>query len=165
MEPTVYDAMGGMPAVEALAHAWHARVMADPVVSHAFHPPIHLQHGERLAAYWAEQLGGPPLFTGSIASHAHVVALHSGNGPHDEMDARAIACFELAMDDAGLPDDDRLRDTLTLWFTWATETINHEYESPMAVPADLAMPIWTWDGPPRPSSGGADRPTTPTVAR
>ncbi|WP_425954010.1 oxidoreductase [Xylanimonas sp. McL0601] len=150
MEPmgTVYDAMGGMPAVAALARAWHARVMDDPVVGHAFHPPIHPQHGERLAAYWAEQLGGPRAYTGSVASHAYAVALHSGNGPHDEMDARAVACFVLALDDADLPDDDRLRDTLTLWFTWATETINHEYEDPMAVPGDLAMPVWTWQGPP-----------------
>ena len=33
---TLYDAMGGADVVLAVARAWHERVMADPVVSHAF---------------------------------------------------------------------------------------------------------------------------------
>ncbi|MCL1869865.1 MAG: group II truncated hemoglobin [Promicromonosporaceae bacterium] len=147
---TIYEAMGGMPAVVTLARAWHARAMADPVVAHAFHKGLHPQHEERLAAYWAQQLGGPPAFTDSLGSHAGVVVLHSGNGEHDEMDARAIACFELALDDAAIPDDEPLRNTLTLWFTWATEVLNHEFESQAAVPHDLPMPAWTWDGPAAP---------------
>ncbi|ACZ30420.1 NUDIX hydrolase [Xylanimonas cellulosilytica DSM 15894] len=146
---TIYDAMGGMPAVAALARAWHARVLDDPVVAHAFERRMHPQHDERLAAYWAEQLGGPATFTASMASHASVVAVHSGNGPHEEMDARAVACFELALDDAAIPDDDRLRNTLTLWFAWAMQVLNHEHETPEEVPVDLPMPTWTWDGPAR----------------
>ncbi|QAY71280.1 oxidoreductase [Xylanimonas protaetiae] len=160
MARTVYDAMGGMPVVLALARAWHARVLADPVVAHAFHRPVHPRHDERLAAYWAEQLGGPATFTGSTGAHASVVAVHSGNGPHDEMDARAVACFELALDDAAVPDDDALRATLTLWFTWATQVLNHEYETVESIPADLPMPVWTWDGPPpgprAPAASSAD---------
>ena len=30
--------------------------------------------------------------------------MHSGNGEHDEMDRRAVACFTLALDDAGVQD-------------------------------------------------------------
>ena len=33
---TVYDAAGGAEGMLRLAHAWHERVMADEVVSHAF---------------------------------------------------------------------------------------------------------------------------------
>ena len=39
--------------------AWHARVVADEVVSHAFSHGYHPDHTERLAAYWGEALGGP----------------------------------------------------------------------------------------------------------
>lgn len=144
MTDTVYEAMGGGPAVLALAAAWHERVLADPVVSHAFHEPAHPEHTERLAAYWAEQLGGPAA---PDVRHDAVVRMHSGNGPHDEMDARAVACFVLAMDDAGLPADDRLRDTLAAWFTWATEVLNHEYGTADDVPAGLPLPRWGWSGP------------------
>ena len=33
---TLYDAAGGQPGLVTLAHAWHERVLADPVVRHAF---------------------------------------------------------------------------------------------------------------------------------
>ena len=42
-----------------LAEAWHKRVLEDEVVSHAFSHGYHAEHTERLAAYWAEALGGP----------------------------------------------------------------------------------------------------------
>ena len=60
---TVYEAAGGADGLLSLAQAWHARVMADDEVSHAFSHGYHPQHAERLAAYWAEALGGPAAFT------------------------------------------------------------------------------------------------------
>ena len=36
MDDTIYDAAGGAEGVLRLAAAWHTRVMADEVVSHAF---------------------------------------------------------------------------------------------------------------------------------
>ena len=50
---------------------------------------IHPQHTERLAAYWAEALGGPPTYTESLSDETTVVRMHSGNGEHVEMDERA----------------------------------------------------------------------------
>jgi hemoglobin len=157
---TIYDSMGGMPAVVALAGAWHRLCLDDRVVAHAFQGRVHPDHVERLATYWAEQLGGPPAYTGGgspLGDHADVVRVHSGNGPHDEMDARAVGCFVLAMDEAGLPDDERLRAALTDWFVWATEHVNHEHRTPEAVPTGLPMPYWSWDGP---VVGGARGPGT-----
>jgi hemoglobin len=46
----VYAAAGGEPGLNRLAAAWHARVMADPVVSHAFSHGFHPDHTRRLAA-------------------------------------------------------------------------------------------------------------------
>jgi hemoglobin len=47
---SVFEAVGGEEGLLRLAHAWHARVMADQVVSHAFSHGFHPQHSERLAA-------------------------------------------------------------------------------------------------------------------
>jgi len=55
---TVYDAAGGADGLMSLAGAWHARVMADEVVGHAFSHGFHPRHSERLAAYWAEAVAG-----------------------------------------------------------------------------------------------------------
>ena len=80
-----------------LADAWHRRVLADDVVAHAFSHGFHPQHVERLAAYWAEALGGPCVYSDSYGDETKVVKMHSGNGEHDEMDRRAIACFDRAL--------------------------------------------------------------------
>jgi truncated hemoglobin YjbI len=66
MAETIYEAAGGRQAFMNLARAWHARCLADPVVSHAFSHGYHPQHTERLVAYWAEALGGPTDYTESM---------------------------------------------------------------------------------------------------
>jgi len=147
MTQTIYEAAGGRQAFLGLAHAWHKRCLADPIVSHAFSHGFHPQHSERLAAYWAEALGGPPDFTENMGSETSVVRLHAGNGEHQEMDERAEACFALALDDAGLPDDPRLRSTLKAYFHWATQRMSAHPASTDHVPDGLALARWSWDGP------------------
>jgi hemoglobin len=142
---SVYEAAGGDAGLLRLAEAWHERVMADEVVSHAFSHGFHPKHSERLAAYWAEALGGPTTYTDHYGDESTVVRLHSGNGPHEEMDRRAIACFDQALDDLGLTDP--LRKVLSDYFAWATRTTMARYHSSAAdVPAGLRLPRWTWDG-------------------
>src|SRR3954463_11122548 len=97
---TVYDAAGGADGLMSLASAWHARVMADEVVSHAFSHGYRADHTKRLAAYWAEALGGPTTYSETYGDETSVVRLHSGNGPHEEMDRRGIGCFAAAVADA-----------------------------------------------------------------
>jgi len=147
MAQTIYEAAGALTAFRNLAHAWHARCMADPVVSHAFSHGFHPEHTERLAAYWAEALGGPSDYTGSMGDESTVVRMHSGNGVHEEMDDRAEACFAQALDDAHFPDNPRLRATLKDYFHWATETMSAHPKSAGDVPAGLPLARWSWDGP------------------
>jgi hemoglobin len=143
--PTVYEAAGGDEGLLRLARAWHARVMADEVVSHAFSHGFHPEHSERLAAYWAEALGGPARYSAECGDESSVVRMHSGNGKHEEMDRRAIACFDAALADCGLTG--ALRRVLYDYFAWATTTTMARYhESAGDVPDGLAMPHWSWDG-------------------
>jgi truncated hemoglobin YjbI len=98
-------------------------------VAHAFGHGFRPDHTERLAAYWGEALGGPATYSSSYGDETAVVRIHSGNGPHDEMDRRAIACFEHALVDAGLAGDDRLRRTLRDYFAWAATTTMARYHA------------------------------------
>jgi hemoglobin len=144
---SVFEAAGGSEGLRRLAEAWHSRVMADEVVSHAFSHGFHPQHSERLAAYWAEALGGPAIYSEAYGDETSVVRIHSGNGPHEEMDRRAIACFDQALEDAGLDAAEPLRQALHDYFAWATTTTMARYhESADDVPEGMTIPRWSWDG-------------------
>ena len=142
----VYEAAGRDEGLLRLAEAWHRRVMADEVVSHAFSHGFHPRHTERLAAYWAEALGGPSTYSESYGDETSVVRLHSGNGEHDEMDRRAIACFDQALVDTGLCEDRALGQALHDYFAWATTAMDRYPESADDVPGGLSIPRWSWDG-------------------
>jgi hemoglobin len=144
---SVYEAAGGSEGLLRLAGAWHRRVMGDEIVSHAFSHGFHPQHSERLAAYWAEALGGPATYSGSYGDQTSVVRMHSGNGPHEEMDRRAIACFDQALGDVGLIPGGPVWQALHDYFAWATTTVMSRYhESAADVPEGLSIPRWSWDG-------------------
>lgn len=143
---SVYDAAGGCDGLARLADAWHARVLADEIVSHAFSHGFEPDHTRRLGAYWCEALGGPACYTGSYGDETSVVRIHSGNGPHPEMDQRAIACFDAALADAGLVAGP-LRQVLHDYFAWATTAVMARYHaSADDVPPGLPVPRWSWDG-------------------
>ena len=145
--PTVYEAAGGRDGLLRLAAAWHTRVLEDEVVSHAFSHGFHPQHTERLAAYWAEALGGPTTYSDLYGDETSVVRMHSGNGAHEDMDQRAIACFDQALEDVGFARDERLRRVLRDYFVWATANSMARYpHSAKDVPRDLPIPKWTWHG-------------------
>jgi hemoglobin len=123
-------------------------VLADEIVGHAFSHGFHPQHSERLAAYWAEALGGPTTYSATYGGESFVVRIHSGNGTHKEMDRRAIACFDQALRDVGLANDDRLRQVLSDYFAWATTTTMSRYPDRVDdMPDGLELPKWSWGGP------------------
>ena len=121
-------------------------MLADEIVGHAFKHGFREDHTERLAAYWAEALGGPADYSDAYGDESSVVRLHSGNGEHNDMDERAISCFDEALNDAGLTDEP-LRSVLHDYFAWATTVSMARYDSSADdVPEGLRIPHWSWDG-------------------
>ena len=147
MRPTLYDFAGGDPAFLALATAHHARCLADPELNHPFsHPGQHPQHVERLAAYWAEVLGGPPKFSTECSDHPAMLKLHAGNGDMSDLGRRFVDCFVHAADDAGLPADAEFRAALRAYMEWAVAEVLLYPDPDRAIPAGTPMPRWSWDG-------------------
>jgi hypothetical protein len=81
-------AAGGNDGLRRLADAWHRRVMADEVVAHAFSHGFHSRHVERLAAYWAEALGGPTTYSDSYGDETTVSRCTAGTGNTMAIQAR-----------------------------------------------------------------------------
>jgi len=144
---SVYEAAGGDEGLHQLAAAWHARVLDDEVVSHAFSHGFHPEHTERLAAYWAEALGGPTTYSDAYGDETEVVQLHSGDGVHEEMDRRAILCLDQALTDVGVAEDAPLRQVLHDYFAWTTSVSFSRYSrSAEDVPIGLVLRRWSWSG-------------------
>ena len=140
---SIYDFAGGERAFAALAAAHHARCLADPVLNHPFSHDLRPDHVARLASYWAEVFGGPARYSAEFGGQSRMLGIHCGNEVESDLGRRFVDCFVLAADDAGLPNDARLRDALRAYMEWAVaDVLGHD----PAVPAGLAMPRWSWDG-------------------
>ena len=148
MRPSLYEFAGGEAAFLALARAHHERCVADPLLNHPFSKQdLNPQHVERLAAYWAEVLGGPPRFSEQLSDHSSMLRLHAGNGPGMlELGPRFVDCFVAAADDVGLPADPAFRAALRAYMEWAVADVNDFHDSDAAVPDCFRMPHWDWDG-------------------
>ena len=147
MRPSLYEFAGGRPAFLALTEAHHARCLADPELNHPFsHPDQDPHHIERLAAYLAEVMGGPPTFSHDYGDHSAVLRMHAGNGDMSDLGRRFVDCFVGAADDAHLPVDPGFRRALCDYMTWAVAEVLEYPGDPSTVPRDLGLPHWSWDG-------------------
>jgi hemoglobin len=147
VRPSLFEYAGGESAFHALAAAHHARCLADPELSHPFsHPGQHPQHVERLGAYWAEVMGGPPTYSRSCGDQSGVLHMHAGNGDMGDLGERFLSCFDAAMDDALLPTDPAFRRSMHAYMRWAVDDVlSYSAEDAVAAPG-AAMPRWQWDG-------------------
>jgi hemoglobin len=147
MRPTLYEFAGGDQAFLALATAHHARCMADPELNHPFsHPGQHPQHVERLAAYWAEVLGGPPNYSRECGDQSSLLEMHGGNGDMTDLGKRFVDCFVRAADDAGLPADLEFRAALRAYMEWAVAEFLSYPDPQDEVAPNMLVPRWSWDG-------------------
>lgn len=145
--PTIYEFLGGAPALEAFVAALHERCVADPVLEHPFSHGLDPDHLPHLAAYLAEVFGGPTTYSATFGGHSAMLDIHAGTGADDAFSAAFVACFMAAADDADLPDDPDFR---RLWREFIESSTNEvaAYSPPGSrVPASLLMPHWGWHGP------------------
>jgi hemoglobin len=160
MRPTLYEFAGGEKVFAAFAAALHARCLADPELNHPFsHPGQNPRHVERLAAYLAEAMGGPPRYSGEYGGdQTALLLLHAGNGDMSDLGRRFADCFMGAADDAGWPDDPRFRAAIRGYIERSVDVVALSHPNDTDVPADLPIPHWSWDGPQELARGRPGRP-------
>jgi hemoglobin len=147
MRPTLFEFAGGEEAFVGLARAHHKRCVEDPELNHPFsHPGQHPQHVERLAAYWAEVMGGPPTYSQSCGDESGVLRMHAGNGGMTDLGRRFVTCFGQALDDADLPADPAFRAAMVGYMRWAVDNVLSYSDEDAVVAAGESMPRWGWDG-------------------
>jgi len=107
-DPSLYESAGGGPGIRALTDAFYVRAFADPLLRPLFHDPDAPHHAERLAWWFTELLGGPPVHTEQRGGLEVMRSSHTGLGISEEARARWVELMVAATHDVGL--DDRFRE-------------------------------------------------------
>ena len=134
---TIYDRAGGFDKILALSRRWHELCLADPLAAHPFEHGLHPQHDERLAAYLAEALGGPKLYSAGYGDETSVQRLHACNGVHIELDEACLKLFVQALGDVGI--DAVTAGRIAAYFRAATEAQRAYCGPDAAVPEGLPL--------------------------
>lgn len=132
---TLYERVGGFDTILALCRHWHALCAADPLAGHPFEHLTMPNHDERLAAYLAQALGGPPLYTAGYGDESFMQRLHAGNGDHPDLYEACLQRFDRAVADVGIPPP--AADEVVAYFRAATTAMHAYSESVDQVPERL----------------------------
>src|SRR5262249_18266066 len=144
--PTLYEWMGGMPAIERLLKTFYERVPKDPVLAPIF-AEMNPHHAQHVAKFVAEGFGGPKAYSDERGGHPNMVRRHFGRMLTDAQRKRWLMVLLECADDLKIPDDPEFRSALVAYLEWGSRlaVINSQ---PGATADDAApMPKWGWGEP------------------
>ena len=145
--PTLYEWMGGAPALEKLFDTFYRHVRDDAVLEPVFRhmDPDHSRH---VAAWVGEVLGGPPAYSSTRGGHSHMVSRHVGRAITESQRRRWLTLLLDTADEVGVPDDPEFRASLVGYLEWGSR-LAVLFSAPGASPSvDEPMPTWDWAKPP-----------------
>ena len=134
-----------LAALRALIDAFYDRVEADELLSPFFPGGVSEHHRAHVAAWWAEVLGGPTVYTDELGGYESMLAHHRDLDITAEQRHRFASTMSLAADDAHLPDDPEFRAA-----TGRVRRVGHPpRDAQLAARADdvaehAPVPRWGW---------------------
>ena len=141
--PTLFEWMGGAPALERLFAAFYAKVPADPLLAPVFATmsPDHVKH---VAAFVAEVFGGPKTYSEKLGGHANMIRRHVGRGLSEPQRARWMQLLLQCADEIGVPTDPEFRSALVAYLEWGTRLAVMNSQPGADVSGEAPMPKWGW---------------------
>lgn len=97
---SVYDSIGGEPALVAVVDDFYDRVVADPDLAGFFAGTAMNKLKGKQVEFFAAALGGPQIYTG-----APMRQVHQGRGIGQEHFDRVAGHLVAALGEAGVPDE------------------------------------------------------------
>ncbi len=158
-EPTLYDWLGGMPALLHMTKRFYGYyVVNDPLLEPVF-AGMDPHHPEHVATWLAEVFGGPKTYTTEHGGYNHMVRQHLNRGLTEPQRSRWVSLMGLAADDAGLPTDPEFRSAFVSYLEWGSRLALENSQPGATPPMNMPVPRWDWGtaGPPgiRPTDKGS----------
>jgi CDGSH-type Zn-finger protein/truncated hemoglobin YjbI len=149
-EPTLFAWAGGLPALTRLTGLFYGKyVPEDPLLAPLF-AQMSPDHPERVAAWLAEVLGGPALYTERYGGYPRMLSQHAGRALTEEQRARWASTLARCADETGLPADAEFRSAFTAYIEWGSRIAVENSQPGASPPARMPVPRWDWGtaGPP-----------------
>jgi len=141
--PTLYEWMGGMPAISRLLETFYGRVPSDPTLAPVF-AQMSPTHSAHVADFIAEVFGGPKTYSGEHGGHAHMIGRHLGRALTETQRKRWISLLLECADEIGVPADPEFRSAFVAYLEWGTRLAVLNSQPGATVTPDSPMPAWGW---------------------
>jgi hemoglobin len=142
--PTLYEWIGGMPALARLTERFYERVRGDALLAPVF-AHMDADHPKHVAAFIAEVLGGPADYSTSRGGHPHMVQRHVNRHLTQAQRRAWVALLLDTADELKLPDDPEFRSALVSYLEWGSRlAVINSQANGSEVPAHSPMPKWGW---------------------
>ena len=152
--PTLFEWMGGMPAIEKLFGVFYSRVPRDPLLAKVF-AEITPEHSKHVAAFVGEVLGGPKAYSEGLGGHPQMIRRHLGRALSEEQRKRWMQLLLECADEIGVPADPEFRSSLVAYLEWGTRIAVINSQPGAAVGEEAPMPRWGWGEVKGPYTGGS----------
>jgi hemoglobin len=154
--PSLYEWLGGLPALNRLTERFYQRVRDDVTLAPIF-AEMSSEHPKYVAAFLVEVLGGPTDYSASRGGHPHMIQRHL-NRHLTQVQRRAwVALLLDTADELHFPDDPEFRSALVGYLEWGSRLAVINSQSGAVVDTNSPMPKWGWGevkGPYRPDEAG-----------
>lgn len=142
-QPTLYETLGGLPALSRLSNAFYDRALADDLLAPVFanFTPTHV---ERVAVWLAEVFGGPATYTTELGGHQALLRSHLGLAIREEHRQRWLELMRAAVADT-FPDNPDVHAPLMAYFEWGTAIARDVSQDPVGTDLGAPGPVPRWD--------------------
>ena len=151
--PTLYEWLGGAPALERLFSTFYARVPNDPLLGPVF-AHMSADHVAHVAAFVAEVFGGPKAYSEHLGGHANMIHHHVGRALTEPQRARWLWLLLECADELKVPSDPEFRSAFIAYLEWGTRLAALNSQPGAVVGGQAPMPKWGWGEVKGPYTGG-----------
>jgi hemoglobin len=143
-DETLYEHAGGDQGLHRLEEIFYAKALADPVLKDLFteRVPTHVDH---LTWFTAESFGGPNRFSRELGFQ-YLIDVHRHLNITDEQRDRFITAYLEALDEAGLPADERFRKAVQEHVEFGAQVAqqNSHAQTDAELHPIREVPVWSW---------------------
>jgi hemoglobin len=150
--PTLYEWLGGQPALVRLMERFYERVREDAMLAPIF-AEMSAEHPQHVAAFLAEVFGGPADYSASHGGHPRMVERHLHRRLTQAQRRAWVALLLDTADEVNIPDDPEFRSALVAYLEWGSRLAVINSQPGAVVDPESPMPKWGWGevkGPYRP---------------